>query len=90
MRLIQIDEHDTVELWPGRKLFMTGPNGTSIIALPRTCMVLTLHPKNGFVHFGPSGRSTVQVTGSRAKGRLEALAAAIVEAERPDTSVALP
>jgi len=84
MRLIQIDDYSTVEVWQGRKLFLGSPDGMLILAMPRSAMSVSLNTNNiGFIYFGSAARSTVQITGSKAKGRLMALADAIVEMERP-------
>lgn len=91
MRLIQIDEHATVELWPGRKLFLGNDDGMSLITLPRSAMSVSLsNGTTGFIYFGTAAKSTVQITGSKAKGRLMALADAILEMERPSNGVKLP
>lgn len=90
MRLIQLDDHATVELWPGRRLFLGNPDGMSLINLPRSAMTASLfNQKIGFIYFGTAARSTVQISGSKAKGRLLALADAITEMERPDGRVVL-
>lgn len=83
MRLINIDEHATVELWPGRKLFLGNPDGMQLVSLPRQAMSSSLYSTNGFIYFGTAARSTVQITGTKTKGRLLALADAILEMERP-------
>lgn len=83
MRVINIDEHSTVEVWPGRRLFLGSPSGMLLINLPRAAMSVSLHNEVGYIYFGTAARSTVQITGSKAKGRLLALADAIAEMERP-------
>lgn len=91
MRLINIDEHATVELWPGRRLFLGDPEGMSLVTLPRSAM--SVSPSNsttGFIYFGTAAHSTVQIRGSKAKGRLLALADAIIEMERPAGGRTLP
>lgn len=91
MRLIQLDDHATVEIWPGRRLFLGNPDGMSLVTLPKSAMSVSLtNQKSGFIYFGSAARSTVQISGSKAKGRLMALADALVEMERPDNRVALP
>ena len=47
--------------------------------------------KTGFIYFGGAAKSTVQITGSKTKGRIASLADAIVGQERPDKGmVVLP
>lgn len=84
MRIINIDDHATAEVWSGRRLFLGSPSGMLLINLPRAAMSVSLHDEIGFIYFG-SSPSTVQITGSKAKGRLLALADAIAEMERPTT-----
>lgn len=84
MRLIQLDDYSTVEVWPGRRLFLGGSSGSMLISLPKAAMTVSLNnDKTGFIYFGGAAKSTVQITGSKTKGRIAALADAIVEQERP-------
>lgn len=87
MRIINIDDHATAEVWSGRRLFLGSPSGMLLINLPRAAMSVSLHDEIGFIYFGTAARSTVQVTGSKTKGRLLALADAIIEMDRPATAL---
>lgn len=71
MRLIQIDDYATVELWPGRRLFLGNPDGVMLVTLPKSAMSVSLSSQtSGFIYFGTASRSTVQISGTKKKGRL--------------------
>lgn len=83
MRLIEIDEFSTVELWRGRRLYLEDATGPRIVTLPKGAMHCSGNKTISFLYFGGSNGSQVQVSGSVKRGRVAAFAAGVVESERP-------
>lgn len=83
MRIIGLDEFDSIELWRGRRLYCTSSAGPQIFALPRGAMTVTRSNTTVFISFGTPTRSTCQITGSERRGRADALARGIIQMERP-------
>jgi hypothetical protein len=91
MRTIHLDDCKVIELWGGRRLFCSGSgdDDPSIINLPRGSMTTLNGSRNQQLMFGTVGKTTLIVSGSRSKGKVAALAQAIIESERPDARVVL-
>lgn len=88
MRLINLDDHAVVELWPSRRIRLTrGPDGggDEILSLPRGQARLSHAKASSQVFFGTASQLTIQLAGPRAK--IEALWAGILAVERPDKVV---
>jgi hypothetical protein len=88
MRTIDIDEHPHVELWPGRRmLLLNGDDDPALISLPRSSMTIIHGSTRSQLAFGSATKSTVIVTGQKA--RIVKLASTIVGGERPEGAVLL-
>lgn len=85
MNLIEIDSTVEVELWPGRRLLVLRADGPDLFSLPRGAMKLTDLGKRASIYFGSPTRSTVQLAGPAV--RVNAIADAIIEMERPTGAV---
>ena len=82
MKLIEIDSHDQIELWPGRRLFLTNTSGSQLVSLPKGSMsAMAFQRGRSQIAFGNVGRTTVMVNG--ATTHVDLIVAAIVEMERP-------
>ncbi len=82
MHIIDLQGYSaTIEVWPRRRLLLTTAAGPNILAMPTGKMVVSSAGKRKSILFGSAARSTVQLIGcARA---IDAIAAAIVETERP-------
>lgn len=87
IRLIDVSDSTSVELWPGRKLLVATDEQPLLIALPRGAASAYLRGAACSIAFGSPGRTTVNVTGP--KRVITALWNAIVASERPDGKVHL-
>lgn len=82
MKLIELNEANDIELWPGRRLFYRDKDDNPVIVgLPRGAMRVAVHGRRAHVYFGSTERTGLQLSGNHT--RVGALADAIVELERP-------
>lgn len=81
---INLDEHRVVELWPGRKLFLSSPDAeVKIVNLPKGSVRYEPGAVSDHLYFGAPGKTTVIVRGSAKKGRVSAMMDTIIAAEAP-------
>lgn len=83
MRDINLDTFPMVEVWRGRRLYCTTDEGPLLFTLPRGAMTATGNKTISFLAFGSASSTQVRLTGSVKRGRIKALAEAIIEMERP-------
>ncbi len=80
MRIIQLDNLRSIELWPGRRLAIEDGDGLALYALPKGAM--SQHGRT--LSFG-AGRSAVQLVG--AASMIKTIAKTVLEIERPVAGV---
>ena len=82
MKLIELNDANDLELWPGRRLFYRDKGDNPVIVgLPRGAMRVDVHGRRAHIYLGNAERSSVQLSGNHT--RIGAIADAIVELERP-------
>ena len=85
MRTINITAAKSVELWPGRRLFIPDGEESELVKLPTGAARLRIHKNDAAMHFGSAERSTVTVTGRTEM--IRALYQGIIDHERPSEGV---
>lgn len=80
MRTITLKGYRTMELWSGRRLYLSGNGEGLVVKLPGGAMSLTTNTVNGRIGFGSATKSSVIVEGANAQVQL--LFDAIVTQER--------